>query len=124
MNIVGIVGRLVRDPELRTTSAGHAVTTFTVAVDRQFTDSDGNREADFVDCVAWRGAAEFVSKHFTKGKPIMVEGRLQTRTYEGKDGAKRKATEVIAERVGFVPLPPRREADAPPEDPPPGEGGW
>ena len=107
MNIVALVGRMVRDPELRTTPSGHSVASFTVAVERSFSDGEGKREADFVDCVAWRATADFVSKYFTKGKPIMVEGRLQTHTYEAKDGSKHKVTEVVIQRVGFVPQPPR-----------------
>lgn len=101
LNHIAIMGRLVRDPELRRTGNGNAVCSFTVAVDRDFS-SDGKREADFIDCVAWRQTGEFVAKYFTKGKLIAAAGRLQTRTYEDKSGGKRKATELVAEHCYFA----------------------
>ena len=108
LNHIAIMGRLVRDPELRRTGNGIAVCSFTVAIDRDFA-SDGKREADFIDCVAWRQTGEFVSKYFTKGKLIAAAGRLQTRTYEDKSGGKRKATELVAEHCYFAES--RRDSD-------------
>ena len=102
LNHVVIIGRLVKDPELRRTGSGIAVTSFTVAVDRDIASKDGGeRETDFIECVAWRGAGEFVAKHFFKGKMIVVSGRLQVRRWTDKDGSKRRTTEVIAENVYF-----------------------
>lgn len=101
LNHITIAGRLVRDPELRRTNAGVAVTSFTVAVDRDYTQQNGERETDFIDCIAWRNTAEFVSKYFTKGRLAIVSGRLEIRPWTDKDGNKRRATEVIAESVYF-----------------------
>lgn len=95
------MGRLTRDPELRRTGNGTAVTSFTIAVDRDRKPKDGERETDFVDVVAWRQTAEFVSKYFEKGRMAVIEGRLQFREYTDRDGNKRKATEIIAENVYF-----------------------
>ena len=101
-NHIGIMGRLVRDPELRRTQSGTAVVSFTLAVDRDFTDKQtGEKATDFIDVVAWRSTAEFVSKYFTKGRMAVVSGRLETRNWTDKDGNKRKAVEVIAESVYF-----------------------
>ena len=93
LNHIAIMGRLVRDPELRRTGNGIAVASFCVAVDRDFS-GDGQKEADFINCVAWRQTGEFVSRYFTKGKLIAVSGRLQMRSYTDKDGKKRTAAEV------------------------------
>lgn len=101
LNHITIAGRLVRDPELRRTSAGVAVTTFAVAVERDYSTPNGERETDFIDVVAWRNTAEFVSKYFTKGRLAIVSGRLEIRPWTDKDGNKRRATEVIAESVYF-----------------------
>ena len=101
LNKVIIMGRLVRDPELRRTSSGTAVASFTIACDRDFKSDGGEREADFIECVAWRNTAEFVSKYFTKGRMAVVSGRLQTRNWTDKEGNKRKATEIVAESVYF-----------------------
>ena len=95
------MGRLTKDPELRRTGSGTAVTSFTIAVDRDRKSKDGDREADFVDVVAWRQTAEFVSQYFTKGRMAIVEGRLQFREYTDREGNKRKATEIMAENVYF-----------------------
>lgn len=95
------MGRLTRDPELRRTPSGTAVVSFTIAVDRDFKGKNGDQETDFIDIVAWRQTAEFVSKYFTKGRMAVVEGRLQIREYTNKDGQKRKATEIVAENVYF-----------------------
>ena len=102
LNTVTIMGRLTRDPELRRTGSGVAVASFTVAVDRDYNPKDGGeKETDFIDCIAWRGTGEFVSKYFAKGSMIVVSGRLQVRNWTDKDGSKRRSTEVVAENVYF-----------------------
>ena len=102
LNHIVIMGRLTRDPELRRTGTGIAVASFTVAVDRDFGGRDGGeRETDFIDCVAWRQTGEFVSKYFTKGSMIVVSGRLQIRGWTDKDGNKRRSAEVVADNVYF-----------------------
>ena len=102
LNHITIMGRLTRDPELRRTGTGVAVASFTVAVDRDFGGRDGGeRETDFIDCVAWRQTGEFVSKYFTKGSMIVVSGRLQIRNWNDKDGNKRRTAEVVADNVYF-----------------------
>ena len=102
LNHITIMGRLTRDPELRRTGSGVAVASFTVAVDRDFSGRDGGeRETDFIDCVAWRQTGEFVSKYFTKGSMIVVSGRLQIRNWTDKEGNKRRSAEVIADNVYF-----------------------
>ena len=102
LNHVTIMGRLTRDPELRRTGSGIAVASFTVAVDRDFGGRDGGeKETDFIDCVAWRQTGEFVSKYFTKGRMIVVSGRLQIRSWTDKDGNKRRTAEVVADNCYF-----------------------
>ena len=102
LNQIIIMGRLTRDPELRRTGSGVAVTSFTLAVDRDFAPKDGSeRETDFIDCVAWRQTGEFVSKYFTKGRMAVVAGRLQIRSWTDKDGTKRRSAEVVADNVYF-----------------------
>ena len=102
LNHITIMGRLTRDPELRRTGSGIAVASFTVAVDRDFGGRDGGeRETDFIDCVAWRQTGEFVSKYFTKGSMIVVSGRLQIRGWTDKDGNKRRTAEVVADNCYF-----------------------
>ena len=102
LNHITIMGRLTRDPELRRTGSGIAVASFTVAVDRDFASREsGERETDFIDCVAWRQTGEFVSKYFTKGSMIVVAGRLQIRGWTDKDGNKRRTAEVVADNVYF-----------------------
>ena len=101
LNKIFIMGRLPRDPELRRTQNGTAVTSFTLAVDRDFKNADGTKETDFIDCVVWRQTAEFVSKYFTKGRMAVVEGRLQIRDWQDKDGNKRRNAGVIADNVYF-----------------------
>lgn len=97
LNRIDIIGRMTRDPELRRTNSGKAVASFTVAVDRDF----GEKETDFIDCVAWGNTAEFISKYFTKGGMIVVSGRLQIRSWNDKDGNKRRTAEVVADNVYF-----------------------
>ena len=101
INSVVLVGRLVADPQLRQTQQGTAVASFRVAVDRSFAGPNGQRQADFIDIVAWRGTAEFVDKYFSKGRMIVVAGRLQIRNWEDKDGNKRRSAEVVADSVYF-----------------------
>jgi single-strand DNA-binding protein len=95
------MGRLTRDPELKRTVSGISVTSFTIAVERDFKGNSGQKETDYIDIVAWRSTAEFVSKYFSKGRMAVVEGRIQIREYAGKSGEKKKAFEVIAENVYF-----------------------
>ena len=102
LNHIVIMGRLTRDPELRRTGSGVAVTSFSLAVDRDFGPKDGGeKEADFIDIVAWRSTAEFVSRYFTKGRMAVVSGRLQIRSWTDKDGNKRRTAEVVADNVYF-----------------------
>ena len=102
LNHIVIMGRLARDPELRRTGSGIAVTSFRLAVDRDFAPKDGGeRETDWIDCVAWRQTGEFVSKYFTKGRMAVVSGRLQIRNWTDKDGNKRSSAEVVADNVYF-----------------------
>lgn len=102
MNKAILMGRIVRDPELRTTNSQVPVATFTIATDRKFKSASGERESDFIPCVAWRSQAEFVSKFFQKGNKILVVGSIQARNWEDKDGNKRTATEVIVDEIYFV----------------------
>ena len=102
MNKIILVGRLTKDPEVRSTSAGFQTANFTVAVNRNFKNKDGNYDADFLPCVAFRSTAEFVGKHFKKGSLIGVEGSVQTRSYDAQDGTKRYVTEVVVDNVEFV----------------------
>ena len=103
LNKVFIMGRMVRDPELRHTQSGTAVASFTLAVDRDFRDKQtGEKTTDFIDCVAWRGTAEFVSRFFSRGRMAVVVGSLQIRAWEDKEGNKRRTAEVIAESVYFA----------------------
>ena len=102
LNHITIMGRLTRDPELRRTGSGIAVASFSLAVDRDYSPKDGGeRETDFIDCVAWRQTGEFVSKYFTKGRMAVVSGRLQIRSWTDKEGNKRRTAEVVADNVYF-----------------------
>lgn len=96
------MGRLVSDPELKTTGTGLSVTSFRIAVDRNYVKSGEERKADFIDIVCWRSTAEFVCRYFGKGSLIAVEGQLQTRTYQAKDGTNRYVVEVVADNVSFT----------------------
>jgi len=102
LNRAILIGRLTRDPELKYTANGNAVCTFTVAVNRPYTNQAGERQADFIDIVAWNKLAEIVAEYMTKGRLVAVEGRIQTRTYENQEGQKRKVVEVIADLVRFL----------------------
>ena len=102
LNHITVMGRLTRDPELRRTPAGVAVASFTVAVDRDMVNKETSvRDTDFIDCVAWRGTGEFVSKYFPKGSMAIVSGRLQIRNWTDKDGNKRRESEIVVENVYF-----------------------
>ena len=102
LNHITIMGRLTRDPEMRTTQSGVSVASFTLAVDRDFGGRDGGeKQTDFIDCTAWRHTAEFVSKYFSKGRMAVVSGRLQIDNYTDNDGNKRKAAKVIADNIYF-----------------------
>lgn len=116
LNKIIIMGRLTRDPELHHTQSDTAVTSFTLAVDRDFKGEDGKRATDFIDVVAWRAAAEFVAKYFIKGRMAIVEGRLQLRDWKDKDGNARRSAEVTADNVYFGDS--KKEAsESTPEDP-------
>lgn len=112
MNQVVLMGRLTRDPELRHTQSGIAVASFSLAVDRRTKSESGERQADFIDIVAWRNTAEFVSKYFTKGQMAAVTGSLQLRDWTDKDGNKRRTAEVIADNIYFTESKKSREGDS------------
>ena len=102
LNHIELMGRLTRDPELRHTQSGTAVASFTLAVDRDYGSRDGgDRQTDFIDCVAWRNTAEFASKYFTKGRMAVVTGRLQLRDWTANDGSKRRSAEVVVDNMYF-----------------------
>lgn len=101
LNHIDIMGRLTRDPELRYTSQKTPVTSFTLAVDRDYQSGGSERQTDFIDCLAWRGTADFVSNYFSKGSMAVVTGRLQIRDWEDKNGNKRRSAEVVADSVYF-----------------------
>ena len=123
LNHIVIMGRLVRDPELRRTGSGIAVTSFTVAVDRDFgKNENGEKETDFIDCVAWRQTGEFVSKYFTKGRMAVVSGRLQIRNWTDKEGNKRRTAEIVADNVYFGDS--KREGDGGSYNAAPAFGGY
>ena len=102
MNKVVLVGRLTKDMELKYTQKGTAVASFTLAIDRRFKSQTGEKETDFINCVAWGAVGETASKYVGKGSQIGVAGRIQTRSYEAKDGGKRYVTEVVAEEIEFM----------------------
>lgn len=109
MNNCTFVGRLARDPDLKTTHSGTSVCKITIAVDRGYKNDEGKYEADFIQCTAWRKTAEFIDEWFSKGDPIAVAGSLQIRKYKGRDGIDRWASEVQIRDASFVPAPPKRE---------------
>ncbi len=102
MNKVILIGRLSRDPEMRTTGSGTTVTRFTVAVSRPFGTQNGDRQADFINCVAWRKQAENIAKYCVKGTQVAIEGRIQTGSYDAQDGTKRYTTDIICDNVTFL----------------------
>ena len=101
LNKIFIMGRLTRDPELRTTNSGTSVASFSLAVDRNYKGADGEKETDLIDCVAWRQTGEFAAKYFTKGRMAVVEGRLQIRPWTDKEGNNRRSAEVIVDNMYF-----------------------
>lgn len=118
MNKVFLIGRLTREPELRYTASNVATATFNLAVDRSFTNQEGEREADFISVVVWRKQAENVKNYLTKGSQIAVDGRIQTRTYDAQDGTKRYVTEVVAENVKFLSTKKENKTEAVEQDDP------
>lgn len=102
MNKAFIIGNLTKDPELKTTQSGVSVCSFTVAVQRRYKDADGNRQADFIPVIVWRGLAENCSKYLAKGRKVAVSGEIQTRSYDAQDGSKRFVTELMASDVEFL----------------------
>ena len=118
LNHIVIMGRMVRDPELRSTQSGTSVCGFTVACDRDFKSKDSKeKETDFIDCVAWRSTAEFVSKYFTKGRMMAVSGRLQLRDWTDKDGNKRRSAEIQVENAYFADSRPKDQEPPSVSDP-------
>lgn len=107
------MGRMTRDPELRSTNSGKSVTSFTIACERDMKDKDGSRTTDFIDCVAWGPAAEFAAKYLGKGRMAIVDGRLQVRDWTDKTGGKRKSVEVVADHVYFGEAKPKEKYAAP-----------
>jgi single-strand DNA-binding protein len=107
MNKVILVGRLCRDPDLKNTTTGRSVATFTLAVDRRFKNKDGQKEADFVPIVVWGKQAEFADHYLSKGSQIGVSGRLQVRSYDAQDGQRRYVTEVVADEINFISTKPK-----------------
>lgn len=120
LNRIVIQGRLCADPELRRTNSGTPVTTVNVAVDRDFKNQDGSRDTDFIPVVAWKGTAEMLGKYFTKGRMIVVDGRLQIRDWTDKDGNKRRTAEIVANNVYFGDA--KRDDSAPAQSEP--QGGF
>ena len=102
MNRIILLGRLVKDPDVKVTTSGKTVCTFTLAVDRPFSGKDGKREADFINIQTWNKTAELIGNYVSKGQRLLVDGRLQIRSYDGKDGQKHYATEVVADRVELI----------------------
>lgn len=102
MNKVFLIGRLTKDPELRYTSSNIPTASFSIAVNRNFTNQNGEREADFINIVVWRKQAENIKNYLTKGSQVAIDGRIQTRTYDAQDGSKRYVTEVVADNVQFL----------------------
>ncbi|MDR1692541.1 MAG: single-stranded DNA-binding protein [Oscillospiraceae bacterium] len=119
LNKVILMGRLTREPELRTTQSGVSVVSFTLAVERDFTARGEEKATDFIDIVAWRSTADFVSKYFRKGQLVAAEGRLQTRKWEDKEGNKRTSFEVVADNVYFAERKQEGYGAPPPQDAPP-----
>lgn len=112
LNKIILMGRLTRDPELRRTQSGTAVTSFSIACDRDFKSQSGEKETDFIDVVAWRSTAEFVSKYFAKGRMAVVEGRLQLRDWQDKEGNKRRSAEILVSNVYFGDSKPKDSENA------------
>lgn len=122
LNKIFVMGRLTHDPELRRTGSGTPVCSFSIACDRDFKSQSGEKETDFFDVVAWRATGEFVNKYFTKGRMVVVEGRLQIREWQDKEGNKRRSAEVIADNVYFGDSKPKDGGDVPAYEGEPGAG--
>lgn len=122
LNHVVVMGRLTRDPELRRTQSGTAVTSFSIAVERDFKGQDGEKATDFFDVTAWRNTAEFVSRYFSKGRMVVVDGRLQSRKWEDRDGNRRTSIEIVADNCYFGDSKKESSAPAPSEAYPPSGG--
>ena len=122
LNHITLMGRLTRDPELRYTSSGTPVASFSLAVDRDFAQKGEEKQTDFIDIVAWRSTAEFVSKYFTKGSMAAVSGRLQIRDWTDREGGKRRSAEVVADNVYFGDSKPKDGGDVPAYEGEPGAG--
>lgn len=122
LNKVILMGRFTKDPELRATKQGTSVASFTLAVDRDFKGQDGKRETDFINCVAWRNTAEFICRYFKKGSMAALEGSLQIRPYEDKDGNKRTAAEVVVNNIYFGESKREEATNEPVSDIPPAMG--
>ena len=114
LNHITVMGRLVRDPELRHTQSGLPVCSFSIACERDYKDAGGDKQTDFIDIVAWRNTAEFVSKYFTKGRMAVVDGRLQLRDWTDREGTKRRSAEILANTINFGDSRPR-DAEAAPQ---------
>ena len=110
-NTITLMGRLVRDPELRHTQSGLPVARFTLACERDFKDASGEKQTDFIDCVAWRGTAELINKYLSKGRMAVVSGRLQLRDWTDREGNKRRNAEIVANTVSFADSKPKSAAD-------------
>lgn len=119
LNTVVLIGRLTADPQLRYTQSGVAVASFTVAVDRPFTNQGGEREADFIDIVTWRKLAETCANHLSKGRLVAVQGRLQIRSYDDQNGVRRRASEIVADTVRFLDWGDREKSSSENDDPTP-----
>lgn len=114
LNHIVTMGRLTADPIRRVTASGIPVTSFSIACDRDFKNADGEKVTDFIDCVAWRNTAEFVSKYFTKGRMAVVDGRLQLRDWIDREGNKRRSAEIVANSVNFGDSKPKEQGQATP----------
>lgn len=110
LNKIIVMGRLTRDPERKATASGITATTFTLACERDYAAQGQERDVDFIDCIAWRGTAEFVLKHFAKGRMLAVDGRLQINQWTADDGSKRRAAQIVAESVYFADSKPKQGA--------------
>lgn len=111
LNKIILMGRLTRDPEMRTTQSGKKVASFSLAVDRDYKDQSGERETDFIDIVAWRNNAEYVCKYFSKGRMVVVAGRLEIQSWVDKDNVKRRSAQVVMEDIYFADSKPRSDSD-------------
>ncbi len=120
LNKVILMGRMTAEPELRYTTSNTPVCSFTLAVERDYKDSEGNKETDFIKCQSWRNSAEFVSKYFSKGQQIVVAGRIQTRTWDDQEGKKHYATEVVVDNVYFAGSSKKNEQSAEQQESPEG----